>query len=354
MTTRQLRGYPGDVFEPVLTRLGRDAVAFGGANSRLVPVAYHARPFSHVLRLKVQPDGGRPEFHVFVKIFKGKPAESGIDLHARVAQDFAITRSIHEFMSRWNDLGVVRPLACYDDLLAIVTEEAAGRTLLQYIESHGRWFPSDVRLRELSTTAESVGRWLRAFQGFEPRDGRVSLDDLRDYVDLRLMRLVTSGASLDEGDRQRILEHLHRLASQISQADCREVAIHADLAPGNILISDERVVVLDFAMAKRGSVLHDISRLYLQFDLLRAKPQFGTTLVATLQAGLLRGFDPSLSPAHPLFRLLSMLHRVNHLGTLSLAKERFPSNVLSRRVRGLHRRWIESELASATHQMERP
>lgn len=343
--TAHLRGFPADVFDPVLDRLSRDTAALGGAGLQLEPIAYQPRPFSHVLRVRVSSVDTRLAFHAFVKVFKAKPPESGIDLHARLAQDFAMTRSIHEFMSRWDDLGAVRPVACYDDLLAIVTEEAAGRTLLQHIESNGKWFASEGRLRELSTTAESVGRWLRAFQGFEARDDRVSPDELRDYVDVRLKRLVTSGTVFDERGRQRILEHLEGLARQISPADCRAVAIHADLAPGNVVIAGRRVVVLDFAMAKRGSFLHDISRLHLQFALLRAKPQFRAALVATLQEALLRGYDPSLLPSHPLFRLLSMLHRVNHLGTLALGKERFPSSVLSWRIRSFHRRWIASELA---------
>jgi hypothetical protein len=39
-----------------------------------------------------------------------------------------------------------------------------------------------------------------------------------------------------------------------------------------------------------------------------------------------------------------MLHRVNHLGTLSLHAEPFPANVMSYRVRRLHLGWIEQQL----------
>ena len=60
-----------------------------------------------------------------------------------------------------------------------------------------------------------------------------------------------------------------------------------------------------------------------------------------MQEALLQGYDDTLTPAQPLFRYLSMLHRVNHLTTLALARERFPAGVLSSRVRRLHQRWIE-------------
>jgi hypothetical protein len=120
--------------------------------------------------------------------------------------------------------------------------------------------------------------------------------------------------------------------------------IDADLAPGNILIAGSRVVVLDFAMVQRGTRLHDISRLWVQLDTLRAKPQFRARTVRQLQRALLAGFDEGLSAERPLFRYLVMLHRINHFTTLSLAREHLLARALSRRVRHLHAAWIEREL----------
>ena len=106
----------------------------------------------------------------------------------------------------------------------------------------------------------------------------------------------------------------------------------------------ERVIVLDFAMCGRGSVFHDLSRLFLQIDLLRLKPQFTGGVVDRLKRSLLHGFDPQLSPDRPMFRALLMQHRINHLATLSLSHERFPSNLYNRRVRRYHRACLEREL----------
>jgi len=140
----------------------------------------------------------------------------------------------------------------------------------------------------------------------------------------------------------------HRLRlGHLEDPDLREVAIHADLAPTNMLVCGTRIVVLDFAMAARGSYLHDISRLFLQLDVLRAKPRYRPHVIDALQAALLRGLDPALTAGHPLFRYLLMLHRINHLGTLALRRERFPASVLSARVGRLHRQWIERELAAS-------
>lgn len=334
------------VFDPVLARLRLEAAEqFGTAQAQLTPVAFEERPYSYLLRVKVRTAAtARPDSHIFIKIFKPKPHDGGVEkMRARVAHDFATTRHIHEAMTQWPDLAAIRPIACYVDELAIVTEEAHGVTLLAYLQAHAGWFPGGETLRALETTMAQVGRWVRAFQSIDPGLERVSVDALGDYVDLRLKRLVDQRV-FTARDRQRVLEHLDALGRDVAPSDLQEVVAHADLAPGNILISGRRVVVLDFAMANRASTLHDISRLYLQMDLFRAKPQFRSPVIRALQRALLAGFDPILTADRPLFRFLLMLHRVNHLGTLSLNRERFPASAFSSHIRRLHRRWIDREL----------
>jgi hypothetical protein len=333
-------------FEPALARLHAEAASrFGTPRVCLLPVGYERRPFSFVLRVAiVRGDAGEPSGHAFLKIFKPKDPAHGVDLKARVAGDFATTRAIHEFLSRWDDVGAVRPIACYDDLLVVVTAEAAGETLLQRLSARAAWFPSARTMADLTATMAGVGRWLARFHGFEARDEQISVPKLLDYVDVRLRRLASEEV-ITASYRAHILRYLSSLAATVAPCDLREVAIHADMAPGNILVDGTRIVVLDFAMAGRGSYLHDVSRLYLQLDVFRAKPQFRGRVVEALQAALLRGLDPALTPDHPLFRCLLMLHRVNHLGTLSLYREHFPASVLSARVRRLHRAWIDRELA---------
>jgi Ser/Thr protein kinase RdoA (MazF antagonist) len=159
------------------------------------------------------------------------------------------------------------------------------------------------------------------------------------------VRLVAHNV-FSESRRQHVLAHLDGLAEHVPDADKTDVLVHADLAPGNILVAGRRVVVLDLAMMQRGSRFHDITRLNLQLDVLRAKPHFRTAVVEQLQTALLDGYEKSLTPERPLFRYLSMLHRVNHLATLSLKKEPLPGRAVSHLVRKLHRTWIERELAT--------
>lgn len=340
---------------PVLEKLREEAaVHFDAPDVRLTPVAFEERVFSYVLRVAVHgPGEDRPRSHVYIKVFKPRPSGRGQTMHDRIVHDFETTRRTREAMSGWDDVGAVRPVACYPEHLAIVTEETRGQTLGAFLQARARWFPGRQALQELGDIIATVGRWVRAFQTIDQRPGRISLSESRDYVDLRLERLVRErSAPFTEVDRSRVLSHIDTLARLVTPSDLADVMVHADLAPGNVVVDGHRVVVLDFAMTHRGSLMLDISRLYVQLDLMRAKPHFRRQVIRLLQRGLLRGFDPDLTDDHPLFRLLLLRHHVNHLLTLSVRRERFPATVYNAHLRRLHRRWIDSELSSGRRARE--
>ncbi len=346
MPRRQGSRLPAD-FAPVLLKLSSESSShFGCADARLEPVEYQERPFSHLLRVAVFAAGRSiPLTHVFVKIFKVPGQSDHERMRRRVKKDFESTSKIHQAMTQWRDSGAVRPIACYPEHLANVTEQVPGHTLLEYLHSNVAWVPWRSTLMRLSPTMEKVGQWVRAFQSIDHQPGRVSVGALQSYVDARLERLVAaSAAAFGETERARVLEYIERLYAVAPPDDLLETSIHGDLAPANMLISGERVVVLDFAMCGRGSVFHDLSRLFLQLDLLKLKPHFNSGVIDRLGRSLLRGFDPQLTLDRPMFRVLLMQHRINHLATLFLSHERFPANLYSMRVRRYHRACLEREL----------
>jgi Ser/Thr protein kinase RdoA (MazF antagonist) len=138
---------------------------------------------------------------------------------------------------------------------------------------------------------------------------------------------------------------LERLGAEIDSEELRAVPIHGDMALGNILVAGSRVVVLDFAMAKHGCRLLDLTRVFHQIELLHMKPQFRGSLIRDAQASLLEGFDGALNPRHALFRLYMLIHRINHVGSLTLNAAPFPASVYNRLVRRYHWRQINAELS---------
>lgn len=331
-------------FGRILARLRAELSEEAGASQvSLTPVAYEDRLFSHLLRVRaLGRPSGRPS-GLFIKIFKTKPDVGVERMRQRVAHDFEATTRIARAMEGSNELGVVRPIACYLDELAIVTEEAPGRTLREYLDATAAWFPSLERRNQLARTLGNIGRWLRRFQAIDPGSGGIAVTGLRDYMDVRLTRLVERGV-WSSARRLRVLGHLDELAKLLPRQELPQVMIHADFAPGNILVDAGRITVIDLSMVQPGTALHDISRLYLQLDVLRAKPQFRPKTVDLLQQALLSGYDEQLTPEQPLFRYLTMLHRINHLSTLSFTRERFPASLVSRQVLRLHRSWIDADL----------
>jgi aminoglycoside phosphotransferase (APT) family kinase protein len=124
------------------------------------------------------------------------------------------------------------------------------------------------------------------------------------------------------------------------------VTVHADLSPSNVMVSNGRIVILDFAMSRLGHPLQDVARLYAQLELLAMKPQFRRRDVAVLQQALLRGFDPSLDPADAAFRLQMLAQHVNHLASLSTRKRKGLESIYNAFVRRQHVSWLEREVTS--------
>ena len=337
-----------ETLAPVLARLPVDAARhYGTRTARLVPVDHQDRPFSHVLRVAVHDDSaGEPFSHLFVKLTKPKTIKGGAAaLRDRVVRDFETMTRVYSFMAAHRDLGVVPPVVCYPEHLTIVTEQVSGPTLQAYLTRHAAWYPSAATLSTMTALLETAGRWIGAFQASMPVNGEVSLDKLRAYVDHRLKKLVTADPGrFDEGVRRRVLQYVDELSKGVDGTELKEVAVHSDLALGNILVDGRRIVVLDFAMTKTGCHLTDVTRLYVQTELLALKPHIRSGVIRQLLSSLLTGFEPDLRLEDPLFRLFVLRHRINHLVTLLEEGSTGVSGAYSRFVCRSHYRWLEREL----------
>lgn len=333
----------------VLDSLAADSAAyFGEPHVVLTPFEFEERPFSFLARVQVRRSAGEPPFtHLFVKAFKTASTPEAQELmRRRVAHDFHTTRTLFDALRPHGDLGVVPPVACYPEHLTLVTEQVEGNTLLDYLYARASRFGASPDLPGLGQTMATAGRWIRVFQSTGTCHEELSAAWFKDYVDSRLQRLVKGRGSFDESDRQRILRRVDVLWERIDRKDLPLVPVHADMALGNILVAGSRIVLLDFAMAKQGGRLLDLTRLFLQIDLLSAKPQLRRSTIREAQQALLEGFEPGLTARHPLFRLHLLLHRVNHFATLTLKPQRFPGSLYNIVIRRQHRRWLDAETAA--------
>ncbi len=336
------------VFAKVLDRLIEQSNDyFGHTAITAEPLALADREAAQVLRVRLRVPGAGDR-HVFVKVFKprGPSSEDWRFMRARVVKDFAVTSRIHEAFRACADLSAIRPLACFPDDLVVVTEEAPGEPFHVVLEQRAIWRPDRRTLDDLTNIAGRIGVWLKTFQGIDRLDRRITLDAMREYLDVRLKRLVSNPkGSFSKAQRAAVLSYFDAKSRDVGPADLAEVAVHGDIAPSNILVDAGKIVVLDFAMACTGGVFFDVARLFTQLEFLKAKPKFRPQMVAKLQMAMLNGFDPSLRPDHPLFELFELQHVICHMANLSLNPAPPVARLYNRYQLHRHQRWLRQRAA---------
>lgn len=294
-------------FDSLLAELSAGAqLYFGDARAVIQPVARLDRPYSALLRLRVEAAGR--ESYAFLKVFKprGESAEEIAQLRRFVEREYRSTHRLHEALRGRPDLTALRPVAVFPEQLALVTEEVLGETF-ELVARRG--LQGGTAAAAAEAAAERIGAWITTYQEVTATEGQLSLAERRDYLDVRLRKL--AGDVLTEDDREGALRLYDSLAREIQPADLGLVAIHADLSPTNILVApDGRVTILDFAMAKTGARYHDVAHLYLHLERLRSRMSLRRPQAGALQSALLRGVSPALTTAHPLFALMLLQHAV--------------------------------------------
>lgn len=326
-------------FEPVLERL-REEHHFGAGPAKFEILNHYARPYSEVIHVQVQTHANTQR--VFIKIYKPSASEpnSTQTLQERVAADYAETARVYQGMSAHAGLKVVRPVACFPEHFAIVTEEAIGETLDALLKKRAAWHSSN-RADELSNIFARIGAWLKAFQSVGTVRRPLSLTEMREYWDERLRKIVASPRiQFDEENRRALFSYFDTRTAEIPAAELIEVNIHADFCLENILVDGDKITVLDFTTGTTGSTLHDLSHLFMHLELLKSKPWMRTSLVNQLQKTLLSSFEPRLTQSEPLFELLVMQQVICRLCDLTSASmtplKRIYNHLLWRR----YDRWI--------------
>ena len=333
-------------FRPVLAKLeagGRQY--FGPSFVGVAPVRALDRPFSTILEIRVKVQAGTD--NAFVKILKPRAnTEAEIEsMRQNVVKDFEMTSRVHQGLSRYPGLTAVRPIACFPEDLAIVTEQAVGKTLAELLTQAAGW-PNPHARQRLVRTVRQAGTWIRAAQAALPQDREIAIDTVKTYFDRRLtdmeargpMRLTRAGRVALERHRDRLIELA--LMDQGTHIGFPAVWIHADFCPENVIVRDGRMTVLDFTMAKAGTIYHDVSHLYLWIESMTAKPWFRRRITALLQAELLDAFEPGLTPDRPLFALTLLQHVLCHLVEIQSGGRSRIARLYAARLHARHRQWL--------------
>jgi hypothetical protein len=328
-------------FRPVLSRLvagGREY--FGSDRVRVEPVRVFERPFSTLLQVRVSGRWGT--LGAFIKMLK--PRFGGADELAatarNVVREFETTTRVRRALAAYPGLCAVRPIACFADEMALVTERAAGPTLSEVLARTAAGWPGARSAKDRAGGLRLVGAWLRSVQTSLPQDRHVDFDATRRYLDTRLAEMERLGPiRLTAAGRAAIERYRDRLISEVGGEPPRQVWIHADFCPDNIIMRPGEVTVLDFTMANAGTIYHDIAHFFMSVEAMRVKPWFRPAVIERLQQNLLEAFEPGLGPDRPLFALMLLQHVICHLVALQTPKSG-PAELYARWMRRRHRQWL--------------
>ena len=175
----------------------------------------------------------------------------------------------------------------------LVTGEVVGPTLAQVLALE----PRDGRTRGGGRTCRAlvrhVGRLAEGGAGGTPsRNATSASTAMRTYLDKRLDDLETSGA--DSPDDRPAGGPSSATAMRSSCRSARRNSVQSGSTPtsvpDNIIIRSGEITVLDFMMAKTGTVYHDVAHLFMHVESMKVKPWFRPAVIDGLQRDLLTGF----------------------------------------------------------------
>jgi hypothetical protein len=291
----------------------------------------HQRIYSRVLDCLVHLHNGQ-QHRVMVKIYEPIGVATRAGVGNLITDDFEITSRLHRHFKSNPRFQVPTPLFHSPDDMVIVTAHMPGMQLQEKLIAQAAWFPSRATVQDLELNCRSCGEWLREFQNatLDNVSSGLNLERMRDMIAMRLQWLADDDSlPIDEGQRDLILAHFDREISALQPGDLTVSSIHGDFFPGNVLVDEDRVVGLDFAMCRIGSTVADPSYFMFQLETLTYKPKYRRQLISRLQRAFLQGYNPAIPvegffTSSPIVRIHFIFHNVMRLAGMMSAKKQIP------------------------------
>jgi len=280
-----------------------------------------SRPFSRVARCLVK--GSAETRAVFVKVYRNIMDKPSAEYVEKIQREYDITKFWYELLEGSEQFCVVKPLLVIPEKFIFVSEESRGENLFDMITQNAGFFSSASDIEQLTKAMFNVGRWLQYKETrLSPEEGLYSIPDLLDYVNVRLEILDSlPGKPLSLSYQQRIRSFFQRYGDTVADEERRMTITHSDFNPGNILVDNETVTVLDFGRRVTESYLLDVCKLHFQLYVLTFKPQFRSATIARLQQALLEGFGDPNADQKLMFRFLTIRNVTTHLTNILRSKQ---------------------------------
>jgi len=316
---------PDDSLMGITRLLMANAETYFGSRDvvTITPTALIHGRNSTILKSKVLfPDG---YMNIFIKVAKLSKTSSKHRqvVQERVRTECDVARLICDgFKEHVDDYSCIRPIACFPDKLAFVTEECPGQRFMSLLENKARFFHGRTAENRLARYCYLSGRWLRILREKTETDDRPFVPgELVKYVDVRLQRLVDSPViPFDHELQEGVLEFFESQEPFLKDTDLATCGVTGDFVPANVLAHENKITVLDFGMYRHGSIYEDLAQYYQHLAFFMQKPIYRRKRISRLQQEFLKGYDPNFDVANPLFKLFRVRAVINRLAATAVRK----------------------------------
>jgi hypothetical protein len=288
-----------------------------------------SRPYSTVYRLVLGYEKSNAEAPqasaLYAKVFR--PSQQNLQNQQkyldRLRTEFEVARQLRESLCGQREAAIVRPVAYYPELLALVTDEAPGKSLAEIVIAACKRWSLRNALHQAVLHCRRAGIALAAIQSATPEPGRFDTSEFLEYVQIRLERLRASAETpFSNADHKCVRDFLEHALTKIPRAQLAQCGCHGDYAPFNLLADKERVTVLDFSMFKTGSCYNDAAYFHHRVEGYLHKPVFSASAIRAVQSAFLEGYNQALGRERApiendlFFRLMWMKHVINNYSAI--------------------------------------
>ena len=238
---------------------------------------------------------------------------------------------------------VPRPRLVLPQFDLLVMDYAEGQELDRQLAS-ARYTSSHASLEETAGHFRRTGQWLNSFQSELKIEhgGSEVLDQTMAHCDdrLRMIQQFTHPqlpADLHSSVMKQLEQLQKRIREPVAVSDC-----HGDFGPWNVLVRDQRAIVIDFFAHRRDCVLTDPLGMLIYLESQAHSLSFQASRVRRLQQAFCQGFDCRIQFEPSLVRLCEAHHRIRRVHDCLMEKGvRWSDRFRIRQVFRDNLRWLQ-------------
>ena len=231
-----------------------------------------------------------------------------------------VLKKLYKAYQAYPDLGVVKPIACFPEFLALVTEEQTGAKFSSII-GNVKLYSSREQFKRLVYWVQLCGWWLHLFQGFM-REGYKEKYDFRevfDYCNVRLDILSHHNpGEFTEGFCRRIRHFLEEQVDELKLEDLEIVGGHNDYRPYNMIVSGQKLVLLDFSGFSYGPACCDYVKFWSGLDSIKGSLFVSDERVQRLQEAFAIGYRKTVDLDDAVFKVFRVSYMLDKMGDTCL------------------------------------